>query len=185
MTNMDASICRSQFDISGLDKNALNYPKIIVACTFVAIFFGAAVILGIHLNQLIDEFILLVYDLTHNPFYLIYLITAIGFIFLILLSERKLAKFMLSIGKIYILTGLVGFIIFGPETIGQLISIVNFGLGISCITAGWFLQEYRQWIIVSMIITKRRETSCTLIAILKNSGFNKTIKFEMEQIPAS
>lgn len=182
---MEAAIFRPQFDMSGLDKSVLNYPKIIVACIFVAVFIGAAVILGVHLNQLIDEFILLVYDLTHNPFYLIYLITAVGFIFLILLSERKLAQFMLSVGKIYILAGLVGFIIFGPQTIGQLVSIVNLGLGISCITVGWLLQEYRQWFLVSRIIAKRRETSCTLIAILKNSGFNKTIKFEMEQIPAS
>ena len=185
MANMEASIYKSQFDISSFENSILNYPKIIVACTFVAVFLGAAIILGVHLNQLIDEFVLLIYDLTHNPFYLIYLITAIGFIFFILLSERKLAKFMLSIGKIYILTGLVGFIIFGPQTIGQLASIINLGLGISCITVGWLLQEYRQWVLVSRIITKRRETSCTLIAILKNSGFNKTIKFELEQIPAN
>ena len=92
---------------------------------------------------------------------------------------------MLSIGKIYILVGLVGFIIFGPQTIGQLVSIVNLGLGISCIAVGWLLQEYQQWLLVSRIITKRRETGCTLIAILKNSGFNKSIKFEMEQIPTS
>jgi hypothetical protein len=185
MMSIEAGICRPQFDMSGLDKSVLNYPKVIVACTFVAVFLGAAVILGVHLNQLIDEFIFLAYDLTHNPFYFIYLITAIGFIFLILLSERKLAQFMLSIGKIYILAGLVGFIIFGPQTIGQLVSIVNLGLGISCITVGWLLQEYQQWLLVSRIITKRRETSCTLIAILKNSGFNKSIKFEMEQISAS
>ena len=171
--------------MSNLDKSILNYPKVIVVCTFVAVFLGAAVILGVYLNQLIDEFIFLVYDLTHNPFYLVYLITAIGFIFLILLSERKLSLFMIAIGKIYILAGLVGFIIFGPQTIGQFVSIVNLGLGISCIAVGWLLQEYRQWLLVSRIITKRRETSCTLIAILKNSGFNKTIKFEMEQIPAN
>ena len=142
MMSIEAGICRPQFDMSGLDKNVLNYPKVIVACTFVAVFLGAAVILGVHLNQLINEFIFLAYDLTHNlthnPFYLIYLITAIGFIFLILLSERKLAQFMLSIGKIYILASLVGFIIFGPHTIGQLVSIVNLGLGVLAVSSRSF-----------------------------------------------
>lgn len=106
--------------MSGLNKSVLNYSKVIVACTFVAVFLGAVVTLGVRLNQLIGEFILRVYDLTHNPFYLIYLITAIGFIFFILLSERKLAQFMLSIGMIYILSGPVGFIIFGPQEIGHI-----------------------------------------------------------------
>jgi len=185
MGSMDTNICRSQFDISGLNKCNLSYLKIVVVCVFVAVFFGAAVALGVHLNQLVDEFTLLVYDLTHNPFYLIYLITAIGFIFFILFSEKKLVQFMFLVGKVYILASLIGFLIFGPQTIGQLVSVMNLGLGISSIVVGWFLQEYQQWLLVSRIITKRRETSCTLVAILKNSGFNETTKFKMEQIPAS
>ena len=48
--SIEAGIFRSQFDMSGLDKSVLNYPKVIVACTFVAVFLDAAVILGVHLN---------------------------------------------------------------------------------------------------------------------------------------
>lgn len=185
MERTEADICKSQFVMSGLDTNVLSYPKVIVACVFVIVFLGAATALGVHLNQLVDEFILLVSDLTHNPFYFIYLITAIGFLFLILMSERKLVQFMFSIGRIYILVGLVGFVIFGPQTTGLLVSIMNIGLGVTSITVSRILQEHRQWRLVSQIIAKRRETSCTLVAILKNSGFNKTPGFEMDQIPAS
>jgi hypothetical protein len=56
-----------------LDKSVLNYPKVIIACKFIVVFLGATVILGVQLNQLIDEPIFLAYDLAHNPFYFIYL----------------------------------------------------------------------------------------------------------------
>jgi len=70
MMSIETGICRSQFDMSGLDEGVLNYIKVIVACTFIAVFLGTAVILGVHFNQSIDEFIFLIYDLTHNHFIL-------------------------------------------------------------------------------------------------------------------
>ena len=182
---MEADCSKPQFIMSNLDSNILSYPKVIVACVFVLVFLGAAAALGVHLNLLVNEFILLVSDLNHNPFYFIYLITAIGFFFLILMSERKLVRFMFSIGKVYILVGLVGFVIFGPQTTGLLVSIMNLGLGVTSIAVGWVLQEYRQWLLVSHIIAKRRETSCTVVAILKNSGFSQTSGFVLEKIPAN
>ncbi len=168
----------------------MNYSKIIVICIFIALFSGAAVVLAFHLNQLVnefifDEFILSVANLAQNPFYLIYLITAISFAFLILFSERALVQFMLSIGKVYIFASLVGFVIFGPQTTGLFISIMNLGLGVSSVTVGKLLQEYRQLLLVARIIAKRRETSCTVTTLIRNGGFNEAIKFQMEQIPAS
>ena len=171
--------------MSDLKKSTVNYSKIIVTCIFVAVFSGAVVVLAFHLNQFVDEFILSATNLAQNPFYLIYLITAIAFTFLILFSERTLVQFMLSIGKIYILASLVGFVIFGPQTTGIFISIMNLGLGVLSVTVGKLLQEYRQLLLVARIITKRRETSCTVTTLIKNGGFNESIKFHMEQIPAS
>ena len=171
--------------MSDLKKNTVNYSKVIVTHIFIALFSGAVVILAFHLNQFVDEFILSATNLVQIFFYLIYLITAIAFTFLILFSERALVQFMLSIGKIYILASLVGFVIFGPHTTGIFISIMNLGLGVLSITVGKLLQEYRQLLLVVQIITKRRETSCTVTTLIKNGNFNGAIKFHMEQIPAS
>ena len=171
--------------MSDLKRNIENHSKIIVSCVFIALFSGAVFILASHLNQFVDEFILSANNLAQNPFYFIYLITAIAFTFLILFSERTLVQFMLSIGKVYILASLVGFVIFGPQTTGLFISIMNLGLGVLSVTAGKLLQEYRQLLLVARIITKRRETSCTVTTLIKNGGFNGAIKFHMEQIPAS
>ncbi len=157
---MEASIYNPLFVPSYLEKSMVDHLTVIVACVFVAVFLGATVALGFPLNQLVDEvdeIIFLVSNSAHNPFYLIYLSTAIGFIFLALLSEKILVQSMRLISKIYILTGLVGFLIFGPQTNGLLVSIINLGLGFFIVAVGWLLQEYRQWLIVERIIAKRRE----------------------------
>ena len=166
--------------MSDLKKNTMNYSKIIVTCTFIFLFSAAVIVLAFNLNQFVDEFILSATNLVQNPFYLIYLITAIAFTFLILFSERTLVQFMFLIGKIYILASLVGFVIFGPQTTGLFISIMNLGLGVLSITVGKLLQEYRQLLLVARIIAKRRETSCTVTTLIKNGGFSEAIKFQME-----
>ena len=163
----------------------MNYYKIIVACIFSAVFFIAAIALGFNLNQFVDEFVISVLNLVQNPFKIIYLIISIIFILLILLSENILVQFMFLIGKTLILFSLLGFVIFGPQTIGLFISVMNLGLGVSSIAVGKLLQEYRQLLIVAGIIAKRRETSCTVTTLIKNGGFMKSIKFQMEQIQAS
>ena len=89
---------------------------------------------------------------------------------------------MFSIGHIYILASFVGFVIFGPQTTGLFISVMNLGLGASSVAVGRLLQEYRQLLIVARIIAKRRETSCTVTTLIKNGGFMKSIKIQMEQI---
>ena len=190
MTSMEASIYSPLFVPSNLEKSIVDNLTVIVACIFVAVFLGATVALGLPQNlafpleQLVDEILLFVSNSAYNPFYFIYITTAIGFIFLTLLSEKILFRFMRSIGKIYILTGFVGIMIFGSQTVGLLVSVMNLGLGLSSISVSWILREYRQWLLVAQIIAKRRETSCTILAIIKNSGF-KTTKFEVELIPAS
>ena len=182
---MGVGIYSNKFIILGLKRNTVNYSKIIVICAFITLFSSSVVVLAFHLDQFVDEFILSATNLAQNPFYLIYLVTAIAFTFLILLSESVLVQFMLSIGKIYIFASLVGFVIFGPQTTGLFISVMNLGLGVSSITVGKLLQEYRQSLLVARIIAKRRETSCTVTTLIKNGGFNKAVKFQMEQIPAN
>lgn len=163
----------------------MSYPKIIVVSIFTAIFLGAAITMGVYLDQAIYEFVFSVSGFIQNPFYFIYLITAAVFIFHILLSEKKLAHYMLLIGKFYIFISFIGFIIFGPQTIGSIVSVLNLGLGVISIATGMMLLEYRQLLLVAEIISKRRETSCTVTTLIKNGGFNKATKFRLEQIPAS
>ena len=163
----------------------MNYPKIIVTSLFAILFLGATIALGLHLDQFVDIFVFSISNLVQNPFYVIYLITAILFVFLVLFSEKTLARFMFSIGRIYILISLVGFVIFSPQTIGLFVSVMNLGLGVANIIAGKLLQEYRQLLLVERIISKRRETSCTVTTLIKNGGFNKNIKFQIEGMQAS
>lgn len=190
MTSTEAGIYNPLFVPLNLEKNIVVHLTVIVVFIFGAVFLGVTVALGLPqnlafpLDQLVDEILLFVSNSAYNPFYLIYITTAIGFILLALLSEKILIQFMRSIGKIYILTGFVGIMIFDSQTVGLLVSVMNLGLGLSSIIVSWILREYRQWLLVARIIAKRRETSCTVLAIIKNSGF-KTTKFEMDLIPAS
>lgn len=190
MTSIETGIYSPLFGPSNLEKSIVDNLTVILVCIFAVVFLGAIAALGLPqsfvfpLDRLADEFLLFVSNSAYNPFYFIYLSTAIGFIFLAILSEKILIQLMRSIGKIYILTGFVGIMIFGSQTVGLLVSVMNLGLGLSSITVSWILREYRQWMLVARIIAKKRETSCTILTIIKNSSFNTT-KFKMEQIPAS
>lgn len=190
MTSIETGIYNPLFVPSNLEKSIANNLTVVAVCLFVVVFLGATAALGLPQgfvfspDQLADEFLLFVSNSAYNPFYFIYIITAIVFIFLAILSEKILTQFMRLVGKIYILTGFVGIMIFGSQTVGLLVSVMNLGLGLSSITVSWILREYQQWMLVARIIAKKRETSCTVLAILKNSGF-KDAKYGMELIPAS
>lgn len=190
MTNIEVGIYNSLFIPLNLEKIIADNLTVILVCIFAVVFLGATAALGLpqsfvfSLDQLADEIQLFISSSAYNPFYFIYITTAIGFIFLAILSEKILIQFMRSVGKIYILTGFVGIMIFSSQTVGLLVSVMNLILGFSSITLSWILREYRQWMLVARIIAKKRETSCTVLAIIKNSGFKAT-KFGMDLIPAS
>jgi hypothetical protein len=140
MTSVEAGIYNPLFVPSNLEKSIVDNLTVVVTCIFVAVFLGATVTLGLPqnlvfpLDQLVDETLLFVSNSVYNPFYFIYISTAIGFIFLALLSEKILIQFMRSIGMIYMLSGFVGIMIFGSQTVGLLVSVMNLGLGFFSIT---------------------------------------------------
>lgn len=170
MVNMDATISGQQFALLKLKKNIEDHLAIHIAWAFVVVLFGAAVILGFPQKELVDKIMLFVTNSTHNPFYIIYLITSIGFIVLASLREEILVKFMRSIGEIYILTGVIGFVLFDAQANGHLVSIINFCLGVSIAIAGWLLQDYRQRLLVARLIAEQRDfEDHAIIRTLKNS----------------
>ncbi len=190
MTNIEVGTYKPLFDPPNIEKGIVDNLTVILVCIFTVVFLGATAALGLpqsfvfFLDRLTDEILLFVSNSAYNPFYFIYITTAIGFIFLAILSEKILIQIMCSVGKIYVLIGFVGIVIFSSQTVGLLVSVMNFGLGFTSITVSWILREYRQWILVARIIAKKRETSCTILAIIKNSGFKAT-KLRMDLIPAS
>lgn len=170
MVNMDTTISGQQFALLKLKKNIEDHLAVLIAWAFVVVLLGAAVILGFPQKELADKIMLFVTNSAHNPFYIVYLITAIGLIVLASLREKILVKFMRSIGKIYVLTGVIGFVLFDAQANGHLVSIINFCLGISIAVAGWLLQDYRQRLLVAGLIAKQRDPEDhAIMRTLKNS----------------
>lgn len=121
----------------------MKIPAITLAWTFAAAFLGATV-LGFVPNPLVGEHALFVTNTAHN---LVHLATAIGFAVVALIGERASIRFMQAFGVIYLLTGIVGFVMLGSAAEGHLLHVIhinwldNFlhvGLGIAIAAAGWF-----------------------------------------------
>lgn len=124
----------------------MKNPAVILAWAFAAAFFGATV-LGFVPNPLVGENALFVTNTAHN---LVHLATAIGFVIVALLGKRASNRFMRAFGVIYMLTGVLGFVMLGSAAEGHLLHIIhinwldNFlhvGLGIAIAAAGWYSQR--------------------------------------------
>ena len=114
-----------------------------LAWAFAAAFLGATV-MGFVPNPLVGENALFVTNTAHN---LVHLATAIGFAVVALIGERASIRFMQAFGVIYMLTGVIGFVMLGPASEGHLLHVIhinwldNFlhvGLGVAIALAGWF-----------------------------------------------
>ena len=114
-----------------------------LAWAFAAAFLGATV-MGFVPNPLVGENALFVTNTAHN---LVHLATAIGFAVVALIGERASIRFMQAFGVIYMLTGVIGFVMLGSASEGHLLHIIHInwldnslhvGLGIAIATAGWF-----------------------------------------------
>lgn len=114
-----------------------------LAWAFAAAFLGATV-MGFVPNPLVGENALFVTNTAHN---LVHLATAIGFAVVALVGERASIRFMQAFGVIYMLTGVIGFVMLGSASEGHLLHVIhinwldNFlhvGLGIAIAIAGWF-----------------------------------------------
>lgn len=99
-------------------------------------------------NPLVGKDALLVTNTAHN---LVHLATAVGFVAVALLGEEWSIRFMQAFGVVYVLTGVLGFVVLGAQAHGELLHIIhinwldNFlhvGLGIAIAAAGWVSQRY-------------------------------------------
>jgi hypothetical protein len=120
--------------------------SITLAWAFAAAFLGAT-LLGFIPNPLVGPDALFVTNTAHN---LVHLATAIGFAVVALLGQRASIRFMQAFGAIYLLTGVLGFVMLGSQAEGHLLHIVhinwldNFlhvGFGIAIAAAGWVSQN--------------------------------------------
>ena len=118
-----------------------NLP-VTMAWAFAAAFVGAAA-MGFIPNPLVGQNALFVTNTAHN---LVHLATAIGFAIVALLGANASIRFMQAFGVVYMLTGVVGFVMLGASAEGHLLGLVhinwldNFlhvGLGIAIAVAGW------------------------------------------------
>lgn len=118
-----------------------------LAWAFSAAFLGATLV-GFIPNPLVGKNALFVTNTAHN---LVHLATAIGFATVALLGEKASIRFMQAFGVIYMLTGVVGFVMLGSQSEGHLFHIIhinwldNFlhvGLGIAIAIAGWYSQKH-------------------------------------------
>lgn len=124
----------------------MKNPAVILAWAIAAAFLGATV-LGFVPNPLVGGNALFVTNTAHN---LVHLATAIGFVVVALLGAKASTRFMQTFGAIYMLTGLIGFVMLGSAADGHLFHIIhinwldNFlhiGLGIAIAAAGWYSQR--------------------------------------------
>ena len=120
-----------------------------LAWAFAAAFLGATV-MGFVPNPLVGEDALFVTNTAHN---LVHLATAIGFVIMALLGEKASIRFMQAFGVIYMLTGVIGFVMLGSAAEGHLFHIIhinwldNFlhvGLGVAIAAAGWYSHNHKE-----------------------------------------
>lgn len=125
-----------------------------LAWAFAAAFLGATV-MGFVPNPLVGENALFVTNTAHN---LVHLATAIGFVVVALLGAKASIRFMQAFGIVYMLTGVVGFVMLGSEVEGHLFHVIhinwldNFlhvGLGIAIAAAGWCSQRLAKQTVVA------------------------------------
>ena len=121
----------------------MKNPATTLAWAFAAAFLGATV-MGFIPNPLVGEDALFITNTAHN---LVHLATAIGFAIVARMGERASIRFMQVFGIVYMLTGVIGFVLLGSASEGRLLHIIhinwldNFlhvGLGIAIAVAGWF-----------------------------------------------
>jgi len=114
-----------------------------VAWVFAASFYAAAAI-GFIPNPLLGPDGLFVANTAHN---LVHLLTGVGFTIVALGGSKPSVVFMQAFGVIYLLTGVIGFLVTGQGGDGHLLGLVhlntldNFlhlGLGAVIGVAGWY-----------------------------------------------
>ena len=112
-----------------------------LASAFAAAFLGAAV-MGFVPNPLVGPGALFVTNTAHN---LVHLATAIAFVVVALRGETASTRFMQAFGVVYLLTGVLGFVMLGSQAEGHLLHLVHIngldnylhlGLGIAIAAAG-------------------------------------------------
>ncbi len=132
-----------------------------------------AIVLAFPSNSLFGGSALFVTNKGQNALDFAYLATSIGFVAIALLNEKVSVKFMQFIGKVYMLVALIGFAKLGSQIYSEWVSVINLGLGMSFVTAGSILQDYRHRLLVARLIAKRRQPSnYTIVDIIKNRDFN-------------
>jgi len=113
-----------------------------LAWAFAAAFFGATVS-GFVPNPLVGPDALFVTNTAHN---LVHLATAVGFTVVAVLGAKASIRFMQAFGVVYMLTGVVGFVMLGSAVEGHLFHVIhinwldNFlhvGLGIAIAVGGF------------------------------------------------
>ncbi len=121
----------------------MKLTAISVAWVFAAAFYAAAAI-GFIPNPLLGPDGLFVANTAHN---FVHLLTAVGFTVVALAGSKPSVVFMQDFGVIYLLTGVIGFLVTGSGGHGHLLGLVhintldNFlhlGLGAAIGAAGWY-----------------------------------------------
>jgi len=114
-----------------------------VAWVFAASFYAAAAV-GFIPNPLLGPNGLFVANPAHN---IVHLLTGVGFTIVALAGAKPSVVFMQVFGLIYLLTGIIGFLVTGQGGDGHLLGLVhlntldNFlhlGLGVVIGAAGWY-----------------------------------------------
>src|SRR5262249_1651148 len=120
---------------------------ITLAWAFAAAFLGAAV-MGFVPNPPVGPHALFVTNSAHN---LVHLATAVAFVVVALLGESPSIRFMQAFGLVYLLTGVLGFVMLGSQAEGHLLNLVHInrldnylhlGLGIAIASAGWVSRRH-------------------------------------------
>lgn len=112
-----------------------------LACTF-SVTFLLATVIGFIPNPLVGGNGLFITNTAHN---LVHLVTAVGFLIVARMGNVASINFMLGFGVVYLLVGMVGFLVTGISSEGMLLGFIhinaldNFlhlGLGVAILISG-------------------------------------------------
>ncbi len=141
----------------------MNTLGIKLSWTF-AVAFILATIMGFIPNPIVGKGALFEANTAHN---LVHLVTAIGFILVARMGNQPSINFMLGFGVVYVLVGMVGFILTGTGSeamllgfihINPLDNLLHIGLGIA-ILAGGLLAKNALNVSVNADLTLLNKTS--------------------------
>ncbi|MCZ6897297.1 MAG: hypothetical protein O7D95_01115 [Betaproteobacteria bacterium] len=173
--NEEVGIGQLKFALPNLSKGLEKYLTIIVAWVFAVVLLGMAVVLAFPSNSLFGGSALFITNKAQGFLDLAYFAVSIGFLVIALQYEKVLVKFMQLIGKVYMAVALIGFAKLGSPIYSEWVAVINLGLGMSFVAAGFILQDYRQRLLVARLIAKQRQPGrYTIVDVIKNHGLKTT-----------